>query len=463
MGKTKHYRKVSKKKKRIYGDSYVDYLRVPGTKYCGAGNRMDLGAPLNALDEACYDHDWAYTRFARKYRRKGLNPLTTYLKADDALISAAKRHGGLHGRAVAGIFSMKKRIAAPEPETAGTDVQMAKRRKLNSSYKLSKKISKAEKYRRNNAMAAANPTSNFIGRLKQTRKGMFKKKKGFQYGRGENDAIAYHPHSLTVGKLPWMVLQIDKADLEAQMDDEFQQVTGAGGLETIDFNTAISAAAGIGNANFNLKTKYDLVFRNNGYTEQKSADPDVAGDHFTCTVIADAYVFINRGDTGITPLVHMAHYYSNLQAKAHDDAEKEDYRNSMLTAYKYYSEFRKDWKLVKAKRFKTKPGEEFAVQFGVNYVGNPKRLNTASEFVPGCLYFCMRLQGDIAHEQNHSSIYISANARLNFENVALDAIGTRSQLSGKKDGVWKQQITYNNDLPQDQMDYKATGTDFEEN
>lgn len=42
----------------------------PGTKYCGLQGSMDLGKPNNKLDEACYQHDLAYSSYASKKNNK---------------------------------------------------------------------------------------------------------------------------------------------------------------------------------------------------------------------------------------------------------------------------------------------------------------------------------------------------------------------------------------------------------
>lgn len=456
-----------------------DYVRVPGTKYCGSGNRMDLGKPLNALDEACWSHDWAYDKWHKRNRRYGRSPLTTFLKADDRLIRAAKKHGGVSGRAVAGLFGAKKRIYAHDPgdrslpKLPGTEVQMGKSKRSRSSksapYRLGKraKASKKSKLVRNNAMAASDPTSNLIGLFKiKARKGLFKKKKGFDYGRSATSVQAFHPHSVSPGQLPWMSLQVDQQNLKDRMDDEFiqQGIDHTSGLqvsETIDMDKSIDDGLGQGNAQFNIKTLYHLKARNNGFSWlDTGADPDVYITNQS-TVIADCYYFECRAASDNDPLFYMNQYYSNLQAKALDTSEKADYRNSMLTAYKYYPDFRRHWKLLKSRRFKMKPGEEVQFQFGDNYTGNPYRLNLpAIEFIPQNKYFAMRLQGDIAHETGKTSVEISASALVNFENVALDIIGTRANMSGKKDGVWKQQNVYSADLTETQFNMGATTTVF---
>ena len=36
-------------------------LTLPGHKYCGPGNPLDLGKPINELDEICMKHDYCYS------------------------------------------------------------------------------------------------------------------------------------------------------------------------------------------------------------------------------------------------------------------------------------------------------------------------------------------------------------------------------------------------------------------
>jgi len=35
-------------------------LLVPGYRYCGPGNPLDNGEPVNELDRICMEHDYAY-------------------------------------------------------------------------------------------------------------------------------------------------------------------------------------------------------------------------------------------------------------------------------------------------------------------------------------------------------------------------------------------------------------------
>ena len=37
-------------------------LTLPGYKYCGPGNPLDSGPPINELDAVCMDHDYCYDR-----------------------------------------------------------------------------------------------------------------------------------------------------------------------------------------------------------------------------------------------------------------------------------------------------------------------------------------------------------------------------------------------------------------
>ena len=36
-------------------------LTIPGYKYCGPGNPLDNGLPVNELDQICQTHDYCYT------------------------------------------------------------------------------------------------------------------------------------------------------------------------------------------------------------------------------------------------------------------------------------------------------------------------------------------------------------------------------------------------------------------
>lgn len=63
-------------------------ITVPGTKYIGPGNPMNLGKPVNKADALAYEHDMAYD----KYIKSGIpakKVYGSYSKADQKLQKAA--------------------------------------------------------------------------------------------------------------------------------------------------------------------------------------------------------------------------------------------------------------------------------------------------------------------------------------------------------------------------------------
>jgi hypothetical protein len=70
------------------------YSAPGGYKYCGAGNPLENGVPINASDSACRQHDYDYDRFrkakdAGKIGDKELRDLVR--ESDDRLISNLRK------------------------------------------------------------------------------------------------------------------------------------------------------------------------------------------------------------------------------------------------------------------------------------------------------------------------------------------------------------------------------------
>lgn len=79
---------------------------LPGYKYLGPWNDLDLGEPTNQLDAAARAHDQAYTH----YINKQLYPYLFFNEADENLIQQAKQHPGLAAYLTNFVFSTKKQI-----------------------------------------------------------------------------------------------------------------------------------------------------------------------------------------------------------------------------------------------------------------------------------------------------------------------------------------------------------------
>lgn len=66
---------------------------IPGWRYCGPGNPLDNGEPVNESDAACRQHDTDFANFA-KYKdtmsKKEINDLVR--ESDKRLISNLKKH-----------------------------------------------------------------------------------------------------------------------------------------------------------------------------------------------------------------------------------------------------------------------------------------------------------------------------------------------------------------------------------
>ena len=59
---------------------------LPGTKYIGPGNRMDLGKPVNSADAAAYQHDLDYDRLINKRGKKKAKVYWGFSDADQRLM-----------------------------------------------------------------------------------------------------------------------------------------------------------------------------------------------------------------------------------------------------------------------------------------------------------------------------------------------------------------------------------------
>ncbi len=67
--------------KGVKGEGWI----LPGSKYIGPGNRLDLGKPKNAADAAAYEHDLAYDRYLKRGKSK-LKVYTGFSDADQKLM-----------------------------------------------------------------------------------------------------------------------------------------------------------------------------------------------------------------------------------------------------------------------------------------------------------------------------------------------------------------------------------------
>lgn len=81
-------------------------LTLPGYNYLGPFNSLDNGEPTNKSDRAARKHDWKY----KDIQDKGLNPYTSYNKADEEFIKEVGWDvGGVLGY---GAFQLKRGAAA---------------------------------------------------------------------------------------------------------------------------------------------------------------------------------------------------------------------------------------------------------------------------------------------------------------------------------------------------------------
>lgn len=60
-------------------------LTYPGTRYIGPGNKLNEGKPKSKADRAAYVHDHEYDQLLKK----GVNPYTTFNRADRKMIKNA--------------------------------------------------------------------------------------------------------------------------------------------------------------------------------------------------------------------------------------------------------------------------------------------------------------------------------------------------------------------------------------
>lgn len=68
--------------KGLTGGGFV----LPGTKYIGPGNRMDLGKPVNSADAAAYQHDLDYDDMINKHKKKKAKVYWGFSDADQRLM-----------------------------------------------------------------------------------------------------------------------------------------------------------------------------------------------------------------------------------------------------------------------------------------------------------------------------------------------------------------------------------------
>lgn len=69
--------------KGVTGGGFV----LPGTKYIGPGNRMDLGKPVNAADAAAYQHDLDYGNLINVKKKKKAKVYWGFSDADQRLMN----------------------------------------------------------------------------------------------------------------------------------------------------------------------------------------------------------------------------------------------------------------------------------------------------------------------------------------------------------------------------------------
>ena len=64
-------------------------MTLPGSKYIGPGNKMDLGAPVNEADANAYQHDVDYDNYLKK-GHSAKHVYTSYSDADERLLRNTK-------------------------------------------------------------------------------------------------------------------------------------------------------------------------------------------------------------------------------------------------------------------------------------------------------------------------------------------------------------------------------------
>lgn len=89
-------------------------LLIPGYKYCGPGNPIPNGQPINSLDEACMRHD---------YRYRGSDDYFIYNKADEQLLAETRDETSPEAYLVKGYFNFKKAIFPHHSEVKNDPIE----------------------------------------------------------------------------------------------------------------------------------------------------------------------------------------------------------------------------------------------------------------------------------------------------------------------------------------------------
>lgn len=447
MARTKRHTRRVRTKPRKYPSPWLY-----GTKYCGPDNTMDLGAPLNALDEACYWHDWSYGKY-------GAGAKWYHSDADQRLLDAAWAEGGPRGAAVLAIFYAKKTarmktlpFAEPSEYSKVTEDKANPRNYhfFDQGPHISKRftdhleqVNADPEMKRRRVSNTDNSLSAYAGGDILPHKSFpgvkMKKLKKYEYPWKKHTLVG-STYSSAAGKCQTFEFILgNRAEFSAQVDDEFQQISivsdlaneGASYVQrqsVVNWDLDPDISTGGANKFFHFMHTRHLRFKNN------TAAPAIQGSG---SVFMEVNVFRCLADTDNTPLS----FFNDAISTAQGSTAPASSTLNPIHRFKNYarsSQLKKNWEAIGYKKWILKPGQEssFSVKCGI--VANPKNFaNETMDYMKGTVVYVIRTIGDIAH-------LTATPLTVLYDASQLDIIQRDMITCGIKDGNYRRYVTNTN-------------------